>query len=487
MPKGRRDTLLRVANVNPDSVTTHTDRVLYCSIGMFVLLYFVYATIGGAAFIDASSNYAHPWYRWMVGPLVAAGVVAYDRAVVGRVSISYDALDSTNPKDFLRRPTIGLYAGRLALALLFAVLITEPLMLARYQGEIDARLNEVHNQQLSSIDTRGVIATYTARMTQLKQDAAADDAAVQDLTTRAAQKRRDARLLYQQAVADSSGKGVTHSAGCPPGGYCYHLVQRSRALDDQAAVLDRQAGKLLDTQRAARSARATEQSQLTEQIGDQRVTNATAVKADAGFGARTAAMWHLVTADFWGVGVFYLGITLLLVTLDCAAVGLKFVSRGNAYERNEARVARRREHEAALIHEREIHDARTYGEAMAKVVADGIETAAHDEQVARASAARASAVLRSAVAAPDETPARHSHNGVTGEKPALHAVRDGRHHQPPHAEPAPGDIPMVPVRNGRHRRPLRLPVIDAGEVHTLPAHNGQPYKPVNPGSDRITS
>ena len=57
MPKGRRDTLLRVANVNPDSVTTHTDRVLYSAIGMFVLLYFVYATIGGAAFIDAGSNY----------------------------------------------------------------------------------------------------------------------------------------------------------------------------------------------------------------------------------------------------------------------------------------------------------------------------------------------------------------------------------------------------------------------------------------------
>jgi hypothetical protein len=333
-----------------------------------------------------------------------------------------------------------------------------------------------------------LIATYTARTTQLKQDAAADDAAVQDLTNRAAQKRRDARQLYQQAVADSSGDGVTHSAGCPRGGYCYNLVQRSRALDDQAAALDRQAGKLLDTQRVARAARAAEQSQLTQQISDQRVTNASAVKADAGFGARTAAMWHLVTADFWGVGVFYLGITLLLVTLDCAAVGLKFVSRGNAYERNEARVARRREHEAALIHEREIHDARTYGEAMAKVVADGIEAAAHDEQVARASAARASAVLRTAVVAPEDTPARHPHNGVTGEKPVLHAARgdDGRHHQPSHAEPgAPGDVPVVPVRNGRHRRPLRLPVIDAGEVHTLPAHNGQPYKPLNPGSDRI--
>src|SRR3954451_16313365 len=121
MPKGRRDVLLRVANVNPDSVTTHTDRVLYSGIGVFILLYFVYATVGGAAFVDASSNYSHPWYRWLGGPLVAAAGVAYDRAVVGRVSISSKKLDPPDLKALLRRPTTGLYAGRLCLALLFAV------------------------------------------------------------------------------------------------------------------------------------------------------------------------------------------------------------------------------------------------------------------------------------------------------------------------------------------------------------------------------
>jgi hypothetical protein len=185
-------------------------------------------------------------------------------------------------------------------------------------------------------------------------------------------------------------------------------------------------------------------------------------------------MWHLVSSDFWGVGVFYLGITLLLVALDCAAVALKFASRGNAYERNEARVARRREHEAALIHEREIHDARNYGEAMAKVVASGIAAAAHDEQVGRAAAARASAVLRTAVVAGEESPGLPKGNGVTGEKPALHAARE--------EDPAPAE----PLRNGRHRRPLRLPIVDASDVRGMPPHNGRHYRPVNPGPpDRI--
>src|SRR3954470_9994022 len=232
MPKGRRDVLLRVANVNPDSVITHTDRVLYSAIGVFILLYFGYATVGGAAFIDASSNYQHPWYRWLVGPLVACAVVAFDRAVVGRVSISYDDLESTDPREFLRKPTVGLYLGRLGLALLFAVLITEPLMLARYQGEIDARLNEVHNQQLAEIDQDGVVGTWTTRLNQLKQETAADDAAIRDLSERAAQKRRDARTLYQQAIDDSAGDGVSRSSGCPQGGYCDQLVRRSRGLDD---------------------------------------------------------------------------------------------------------------------------------------------------------------------------------------------------------------------------------------------------------------
>jgi hypothetical protein len=448
MPKGRRDILLRVANVNPDSVITHTDRVLYCAIGVFVLLYFAYATVGGAAFIDASSNYQQPWYRWLVGPLVAAGVVAFDRAVVGRVSISYDKLESTDPGEFLRKPTVGLYAGRLGLAVLFAVIITEPLMLARYQGEIDARLNEVHNQQLSSIDTGGVIGTWTTRLDQLKQETAADDAAVRDLTDHAAQKRQDARRLYQQAVEDSAGAGVTRSTGCPRGGFCDQLVQRSRGLDIEAAQLDRQAGDLLDTQRAARDARAAEQAQLTRQIGEQRLINGRAVQDDSGFGARTAAMWHLVTSDFWGVGVFYLGITLLLVSLDCAAVGLKFVSRGNAYERNEARIARRREHEAALVHEREIQDARSYGAAMAKVVADGIEAAAHDERVARESAERASAVLRNSVVVPDEVRKLTHH---------------GRHHGSLRGELVTG--------GGRHRR---TPVVfTEDEVRPLPAIEDQ--------------
>ncbi|GIE99010.1 DUF4407 domain-containing protein [Paractinoplanes rishiriensis] len=456
MPRARRHVLLRVANVNPDSVNTHTDRVLYSAIGVFIVLYFVYATVGGAAFIDASSNYQHPWYRWLIGPLVAAGVVAYDRAVVGRVAISYEKLDSTDPQEFLRKPTIGLYLGRLGLAVLFAVIITEPLMLARYQGEIDSRLNEVHNQQLSRIDTTGVIATWTARLQQLKKETTADDAAVRDLTNRAAQKRHDARLLYQQAVADSEGAGVSRSAGCPRGGYCHELVQRSRGLDDQAEVLDRQAGRLLDTQRAARDARTAEQVQLAQQIGEQRQTNSEKVRADAGFGARTAAMWYLMTSDFWGVGIFYLGITLLLVALDCAAVGLKFVSRGNAYERNEARIARRREHEAALLHEREIHDARTYGAAMARVVAEGIEAAAHDEAVARESAARASAVLRTSVAVPEEV-----------RKMAAHG---GRHYRPLRNEllgPAADDAEQA-ARNGRHRRSLHPPVVINEDVRVLP-------------------
>ncbi|MFI7540963.1 DUF4407 domain-containing protein [Actinoplanes sp. NPDC049599] len=393
----RRRLLLRIANVNPDNVTTHSDRVLYSSIGVFIVLYFAYATVGGAAFVDASANYTHPWWQWLVGPLVATGVVAYDRAVVGRVAINYADLDSPDPHDLLRRPTFGLYAGRITLALLFAVIITEPLMLARYQGEIDNRLNDVHNQQISAVEVSGAIAAYDARLAELKKQTAAEDRAVQALNTRAAEKRRDARKLYQQAIADSAGDGVSRKAGCPDGGYCDTLVQRSRGLDDQAARLDAQAARLQDTQKAARTARAAEQADLTAKIADQRTVNAAAIRADAGFGARTKAMWYLATSDFWGIGAFYLGIALLLVALDCAAVGLKFVSHGNAYERAEARDARSHEHEAVIGYEQGLKDLRRYAEATSRVMAEGIGRASLDERLTDAAAERARAHLYDSV------------------------------------------------------------------------------------------
>ncbi|GLY95754.1 DUF4407 domain-containing protein [Actinoplanes sp. NBRC 103695] len=420
MPR-RRDVLLRVANVNPESVTTHSDRVLYSAIGVFVLLYFVYATVGGAAFVDASANYTHPWWQWLVGPLVAVGVVAYDRAVVGRVAISYQNLDSADPSHLLKRPTLGLYLGRVGLALLFAVIITEPLMLARYRGEIDAYLNRVHNEQILALSSTGAIGAYDQRLAYLRQRAGEDDQAVTRLGVQAIAKRRDARALYQQALADSEGDGISRRAGCPTGGDCDKLVRRSRILDDQATALDRQAATLRSAQRPARDARTAEMVSLTKLIADQREQNAAAVRADAGFGARTKAMAYLVADDFWGIGVFYIGIALLLVALDCAAVGLKFVSRGNAYERAEARAAREREHAALIAYERGVADARVYGEATMRVVADGVDAATRDEQLTEMATERARNVLRANVAAGEAPTSRlrrtDRHISVQPERP----------------------------------------------------------------------
>lgn len=396
MPK-RSGLLLRIANVNPDSVQTHSDRVLYRAIGVFILLYFGYATAGGAAFVDASAGYTHPWWRWLAGPLVAAGVVAYDRAVVGRVPVNFDHLDSTDPRHLLKRPTLALYLGRLGLALLCAAIITEPLMLARYSGEINARLSEVHNERIAGAEASGAIAAYDARLRQLAAATANEDRRVAALTAGAVTRRRDARTLYAQAISDSAGDGVSRRRGCPVGGYCDTLVRRSRALDDQAAALDVRAARLQDIQRAARAARAAEEAELTRRIAAQRADNAAVIAADAGFGARTAAMWYLVTSDFWGVGVFYAGIALLLVALDCAAVGLKFVSWGNAYERAEARAARRREHQAAVVLAREIRYVEAYGEAAARVVVGGIDAATRDEALVRVATDRACARLHATI------------------------------------------------------------------------------------------
>ncbi|MFG2038076.1 DUF4407 domain-containing protein [Dactylosporangium sp. NPDC048998] len=105
----------------------------------------------------------------------------------------------------------------------------------------------------------------------------------------------------------------------------------------------------------------------------------------AGFGARTTAMWHLVTGDFWGFGFFYLGVAALLVCLDCAAVWLKLVSHGNGYERTEAREARRKELSETKRHEQELlvaHSAR-------EIAGDGVDAVVNERRLMDAAVSRA--------------------------------------------------------------------------------------------------
>jgi hypothetical protein len=377
--------LLRVANVNPASVKIHTDRVLYSSIGVFIVLYFAYATAGAAAFVDASSDYRHPWWRFLVGPPVALAVIAFDRAVVGRVAVNLTDPGDPDPAKLLQRRAKAIYLGRIFIALLFAVVITEPLMLARYKPEIDAYLNRLHSQELGQSESSGAIAAYQRQIAALKQRDGADDKAVADLHALAAAKRDEAAKLYAAALADSDGNGVTHRAGCPRGGYCDSLVQRSRTLDAEASAVDGQAQQMLASQGPARQARAGQQVDLERRIAEQRQAILTAIDADAGFGARTKAMWHLASADFWGVGVFYLGITLLLVLLDGAAIALKLASHGNTYERAEAREARRIEYEAIARHEHDLRLARATadatGEATLDIATNGIRTAGQEQRL----------------------------------------------------------------------------------------------------------
>jgi hypothetical protein len=309
------------------------------------------------------------------------------------------------------------------------VIITEPLMLARYRGEIDAHLNQVHNEQILALSSSGAIGAYDQRLALLQRRATDDDRAVARLTGQAAAKRRDARALYRQALADSEGDGISRRAGCPAGGDCDQLVRRSRTLDDQATALDRQAASLRVAQQPGRDARDAEMASVTRLIAEQRERNAEAIRADAGFGARTKAMAHLVATDFWGIGVFYVGIALLLVLLDCAAVGLKFVSRGNAYERAEARIAREREHAALIAYERGVADARVYGEATMRVVADGVDAAARDEELSEMATERARSVLRA---------------NVTSHSPR--SVRTERHMSTQHERPVDRLANQNPVR-----------------------------------------
>jgi len=306
-----------------------------------------------------------------------------------------------DPAKLLQRRAKTIYLGRIFIAFLFAVVITEPLMLSRYKPEIDAYLNQLHSQELGRSESTGAIAEYQRQIAALKQRDADDDQAVADLHALAAAKRDEATKLYAQALADSEGNGVTHRAGCPRGGYCDSLVQRSRVLNAEASAADAQAERLLESQGPARQARAGQQADLERRIADQRQATLTAISGDAGLGARTKAMWHLVTADFWGVGFFYVGIALLLVLLDCAAIALKLASHGNTYERTEARAARQLEHEAIARHEHALQLGRAAadatGEATLDITTNGIRTAGQEQRLFDSATEAARAQLAAAI------------------------------------------------------------------------------------------
>lgn len=247
----------------------------------------------------------------------------------------------------------------------------------------------MHNQQLIQLEQSGAIATFTEQVDALRRQDAADDAAVADLHKLAAAKRKEAAEVYDRALADSRADGVTRRAGCPPGGFCDTLVQQSRALSAEATRLDDEATALQRTQESARADRAGQMAALNAQIAEQRTDNRRSVEAGAGFGARTTAMWHLVKSDFWGFGFFYLGVAALLVCLDCAAVWLKLVSHGNAYERTEARAARRQELTATKRHEQELRVA----EAATEVAGDGLDTVVAERRLVDAAVEQATARL----------------------------------------------------------------------------------------------
>nr|BFE56098.1 hypothetical protein GCM10020063_006240 [Dactylosporangium thailandense] len=384
--------------MNPDNVRSHSDRVLYSAIGVFILLYFAYATVGGAVFIDTSANYTHPWWRWLVGPMIALAVIAYDRAVVGRVATNFDDLENEDPSRLVKRRTVGLYLGRFVLALLVAVVITEPLMLDRYKGEIDNYLNDKQNVAAEQARSAGAIKGYEDEKARIDTQNTADDDAVNKLTKSATDKRSEAADIYKQALADSEGDGVTHKSGCPAGGYCDSLVKRSNQLRDEAKQLDDEAAALRQQQQAGRDSRAARKRELDGLIAKAQDENLQVIKANSGFGARTAAMWHLIVSDFLGVGVFYLGTALLLIALDCAAIGLKLVSHGNAYERAEARQSREQELMSRVRHKRRVETVQkaedAYGEVASEIVTDSIRGAADERRLRREAAREAREHLR---------------------------------------------------------------------------------------------
>ena len=335
-----RQGLLRIANVNPQSVLTNSDEVLYCAIGCFICLYVPYAVLGGAEFIKASNGGKGVWWQWLVGLVIAFAVITFDRAIVGRVTANYSNLSVDDENNLVRKPKRGVYIARAGFAVLMAVVITEPIMIARYGREIQQRIAQVANTNVTNVATKGAVPTLTTQLSKLQAQDAAATGAVNALSNQANADNTQGQQLHQQALADGGGRGISGLSGCPKNGECWTLEQESQRAYAAATAAQNQATALQASQAPEATARAAQEKAIESQIKNIQGSGVVAATQDDGFGAQSSAMWYLAVHDFWGIGLFYFSTALLLLALDCAAILLKLTSFNNGYERAEARRSR---------------------------------------------------------------------------------------------------------------------------------------------------
>lgn len=318
---------MRFAGVNPTKVHDDTDRTKYRAIGISLIGYFAYAVLGVTALAGmvTRGSLVHLPVGGLVGLLVATVAVSLDRIIMSDIPINMDWLEDPDGSSPLGRLNPWSLGTRITIALMFALVISEPVTLT------------VFNKDVMAAHETDVRAKLVPLEQKIVQDYAVKIAGQQKIVTLAQdQQKKDTALpdqLHQKAKEEEQGLGATGTKGCGP--QCRLYLAQEKAA--RAAL----PGRLAAQQVRIDTAESTITSLTAER--DRDVTAArSGLEADDGFFARQRVFFSALRENL-PLLMSYVLITLVLIVFEMAGVMGKMITRGNTYELAVAREKLERE------------------------------------------------------------------------------------------------------------------------------------------------
>lgn len=332
-----RRAIYRFANADHRDIACHPDRARWTKIASALALFFAYASFGAYTFLKGVLA-IHTAGCALGAVLVAGGIVSFDRGLLGTTAANIDALglsdgDGSNPALTLMRGhanpvrpiSKSLIAGRVVLALLMALVVTEQVNTAIFHKQIAHQLEQRHEREKKELRSSadGPIAQGQLEIEREWKSLDPRRKRVRELTRQIHEKEG-------KALASSNGYDVTHERGCKV--LCEGFLKEARKLQ---VTLGHVEAKLKEEGEHASS----KVTQIRSRANGEESRAERLIDLDRGGIGDTIALWAYLAANPEGL-LLMVPITLLLLALDLAALLYKLAGKDSLYERRQALRAR---------------------------------------------------------------------------------------------------------------------------------------------------
>jgi serine/threonine protein kinase len=411
--------LLGIANVERRDITQHTDRVRYTAIGLFMVLFSLYAFGGWLAFLSSAGIGELGRYGWVIsvcGALLGAGAtLAFDRVLVGttKPALDYNRApdeDSDAPEldrdlapplegveaerggggpaplpSIVARPSAWPILARLLIAIVIGAFTTQAIDLMLFGDDI--------NQQRASEQVAAKQGDLNALRGQHQKEVRAHVAA----TKAAEAKKREA--IQRQLDAMHATGNVCHKTlpDSNEPSRCWSAAAAEREARKELEALGRDDPANPRTPSGKKF--VTAQGELVTAIDKLRTDHSHAKAAGSGPADETKALLLFVWKNPAAMPL-YGAVLILALLLDLAAILLKVTGFDSVYERRQALRSWRSWWETSSLEDRELaaerralrserREARVEEHAEHEAALTEIERVATEQRVIRTAYAKA--------------------------------------------------------------------------------------------------